>query len=87
MVVYRARRAAQNAPRTVVGAPGYAKWRKAIQEAHTLLSATYDELDAWMKDRSERWQEGDRAGDLDADRDRLWEILDGLDDLSIRGKA
>jgi hypothetical protein len=40
-----------------------------------------------MKERSERWQESDRAGDLDADRDKLWEIIDGLEALSIGGKA
>ena len=80
-------RHAQDAPATRPGAPGYAKWRNVIQEAYALLSATYDELDAWMKERSERWQESDRAGDLDADRDKLWEIIDGLEALSIGGKA
>ena len=84
---YRARRAAQDAPGARSASPGYTKWRKAIQEARALLSATYEELGDWMTERSERWHESDRGGDLEADKDRLYEILDGLDELSIRGKA
>ncbi len=83
---YRARRAAETGQKTRPGAPGYAKWRKAIQEAYTLLESTYEELHAWMAERSDRWHESDRAGELDADRDRLYEILEGLDELSIRGR-
>ena len=82
---YRARRAAKESPDMLDGIPGYAKWRKVTHEARVLLSATYDELDEWMKDRSERWQESDRAGELAADRDKLWEIIDSLEDLSIGG--
>jgi hypothetical protein len=84
---YRARRANQEPAARAAVTPGYAKWRKTIREAFALLTTTYDELDAWMKERSERWQESDRAADLEADRDKLWEILDGLEELSIRGKA
>ena len=84
---YRARRAAQDAPGARSASPGYTKWRKAVQEATSLLSTTYDELDAWTKERSERWQESDRAGELAADKDKLWEIIDGLEDLSIGGRA
>ena len=84
---YRARRAAQDAPGARSASPGYTKWRKAVQEATSLLSTTYDELDAWTKERSERRQESDRAGELAADKDKLWEIIDGLEDLSIGGRA
>ena len=87
MVAYRARHAAQNAPAGPVGAPGYVKWRKAVREARALLSVTHDELEAWMQERSERWQESDRRGDLEADLDELYGVLDTLDELSIRGKA
>ena len=83
---YRARRKAQDAPPAPPGAPGYAKWRKSVQQAHALLSAAYDEIGDWMRERSERWQEGERAGELEADRDKLYEILDALDELSIRGR-
>jgi len=79
---YRARRAASESAQARPGAPGYAKWRKAIAQAYGLLEATYEELDGWMADRSERWQEGEAAGELEADRDQLCAIMEDLAGLN-----
>lgn len=81
---YRARLKAQPAAARNAKAPGYAKWRKAIQDAYDLLEGTYEEIHYWMQERSERWQESDRAGDMESDRDSLYEIMEAIDNLAIR---
>lgn len=60
----------------------YKQWRKAIGEAYAILEATYEDVDGWMQERSERWHEGDTAGELEADRDQLYAVLDELAGLS-----
>lgn len=84
---YRARRSAQNTPAEPKSAPGYTKWRRQVREARALLDDVYEELSAWMQDRSERWQESDRAGDLEAEKDELWTIIDTLEGMSVLGRS
>lgn len=80
---YRARHAAQNGPVARSGVPGYPKWRKQVREACALLDAVYEEINVWKQERSGRWQESYRAGDLDADADELWTIIDALGGLNV----
>jgi len=80
---YRARLASQNRPTAKPGAPGYPRWRKAIAEATALLDSVYEELNEWMQERSEKWQESDRAGELEADKDMLYEATELLANLAI----
>lgn len=80
---YRARHAAHNGPVARPGVPGYSKWRKQIKEACALLDEVYEEVSDWMQERSERWQDSYRAGDLAADKDELWTVIDTLGGLSV----
>jgi len=47
--------------------PGTARWRAAARMAHDLLTTICEEMQAYADDRSEQWQEGERAEDF-ADR-------------------
>ena len=48
--------------------PGTTRWRKAIERADALLEIVEDEMEGYAADRSDQWQEGDRAQDF---QDRL----------------
>lgn len=80
---YRERLAAAPLAERAAKAPTYAKWRKNLRDAYAILSATQEEIHFWMQDRSERWQESDRAGELEADRDALQEIVESIESLSL----
>lgn len=79
---YRAR-LAERAAAADTRVPGYRKWRAAIQGAYDALEATYEEINIWKQERSERWQESDRAGDLEADYEALAEVLEQLAGLAV----
>lgn len=91
---YRQRRKALHAASTMAGltparqpdrayALQYRQWRITIGQARAMLEATYESLDAWMQDRSEAWQDSDRAANLLADKDRLYELLDSIESLEV----
>ena len=82
---YRERLAAAPLAERAAKAPTYAKWRKSLRDAHALLNATYEEIHYWMQERSERWQESDRAGEMEADRDQLQEIVESIENLNLWG--
>lgn len=83
---YRQRKAAEGR-KGPVGAPGYAKWRKEVSQAYAALERVHDEVSAWMEERSDQWQESDRAGELAADRDQLQEVLEVLAGLQLLAPA
>jgi hypothetical protein len=84
---YRARRERAPLEERAVVTPSYPKWRKSLREAYGLLEATYEEIHYWIQERSERWQESERAGYIEGDRDQLQEILEMLDNLSLMEKS
>lgn len=53
--------------------PGYPRWRQAVTQAQTLITAVQDEMQTYHDQRSERWQESDRADDI---RDRIDSLSD-----------
>lgn len=44
--------------------PGNARWSAMIEQAHTLLCEAVAEMQSYHDDRSEAWQDGDKAEDL-----------------------
>ena len=54
-------------------ATGYPRWRQAMRQAHTLITVVQDEMQSYHDERSERWQESDRADDF---RDRIESLSD-----------
>lgn len=80
---YRERLAATPLQERAAKKPTYPKWRKTLRDAHAILEATYEEIHYWMQERSERWQESDRAGEMEADRDSLQDILASIESLNL----
>jgi hypothetical protein len=61
--------------------PSRARWQALLDQARLFLETTRDEMQTYYDDRSEAWQEGERAAAL-ADRlDSLGQVLDALDTL------
>lgn len=76
----RAQVQAKNLPAlpTIASMPGTARWSAAIELAHTLLATVCEEMQAYADERSEQWQQSDRAvehadklGDIEEVRDAL----------------
>lgn len=62
-------------------APGYPRWRQAMRQAHTLITLVQDEMQSYHDERSERWQESDRADDFRDQIDSLSDIEQALTEL------
>lgn len=61
--------------------PGTARWRQALDYALNHVATVRDEMQVYHDDRSERWQESDRAaGFLDL-IDQIEQIIDQLDQV------
>ena len=58
--------------------PGNARWRAMIEQAHMLLSEAIDEMQNYHDDRSEQWQDSDKAEDLLAKVEQLQETMSQL---------
>lgn len=62
--------------------PGAARWSAMIAQAHTLLSEAVEEMQGYHDDRSEVWQDSDKAEELLARIENLQETLDQLQAIS-----
>lgn len=60
--------------------PGTARWRAAARMAYSLLDTICDEMQAYADDRSEQWQESDRADEFTQRLTAVEEIRDALYD-------
>ena len=61
--------------------PGNARWRAMIQQAHTLLLTAAEEIQSYHDDRSEPWQEGQKAEDLLAKLEHIQESMAPLQEI------
>ena len=61
--------------------PGNARWSAMIQQAHILLSEAVDEMQNYHDDRSEQWQDSDKAEDLLAKVECLQETMEQLQEV------
>jgi hypothetical protein len=59
--------------------PGDARWNRAVEHARQLLNDTLEEMQSYSDDRTEAWQEGERAEALRQRLDALQESLDALE--------
>ena len=62
--------------------PSTQRWQAMIANARTILAALEEEISTYSQERSESWQETDRASNLRAAQEQLSDILDCLDSLS-----
>ena len=61
--------------------PGKARWRAMIEQAYLLLSEAADEMQSYHDDRSEAWQDGERAAELIAKVEDLQETVSHLQEI------
>jgi hypothetical protein len=63
--------------------PSRARWRAMIAQAGALLSAAEREIQNYIDDRSETWQESERAESLEMFRQTIQEVADSLQMIQI----
>jgi hypothetical protein len=61
--------------------PSRARWQALLTQARVALEAARDEMQAYYDDRSEAWQQGERAEMLVEQIDQLEVVLAALEDL------
>jgi hypothetical protein len=61
--------------------PSRARWQALITQARLALETARDEMHAYYEDRSEAWQEGERASALAEQIEHLEVILEDLEAL------
>ena len=62
--------------------PSRARWQALVTQAHLALETARDEMQAYYDDRSEAWQQGERAATLVEQIDQLDAVLAELAALS-----
>lgn len=68
---------------TIATIPGHARWRAALESAHGLIAQVHDEMQNYYDDRSEQWQESEKA-EAFAERLEAVEAVEGqLKDLTL----
>lgn len=83
---YRARRQAEQLQQPAT-APTYQKWRKALLQASSILQATQQDIDEWMQQRSDRWQDSERGAEMQEDCDELAGMVETIATLHIWRKG
>ena len=64
--------------------PSSARWQALLTQARLALETVHDEMHAYYEDRSEAWQQGERAATLAEQIDQLEGILHELEVLQPR---
>jgi hypothetical protein len=63
--------------------PSRARWQALLTQARLALETARDEMQAYYEDRSETWQQGERAAPLADQIDQLEVVLDALEALPL----
>ncbi len=58
--------------------PSRARWQALLERARLALQLAHDEMHAYGEERSEAWQEGERAAALAERLEALAQVLDDL---------
>ena len=76
---------AKNLPATapIPTMPSMARWRALHEQARATLQTMYDEMETYRDERSEQWQESDRAEQFQGMIDRVEEVRSAVDDLTL----
>jgi hypothetical protein len=77
--------AAKNLPPTpaIPTMPGTARWTALQAQAQAALQAMLDEMRSYYDDRSEQWQETDRAATMQERMDSIESIISDLEGISL----
>jgi hypothetical protein len=67
----------------VTSLPGTVRWRALLEQAQTLLETAATEMQDYWDDRSEAWQEGDRAEQMAENIDTIQQIAGSIGEVEI----
>jgi len=65
----------------IANIPGHARWNAMLLYAQTLLNDAADEMQEYHDDRSEQWQESEKAEELLAKLELLQGVADQLQEI------
>ncbi len=63
--------------------PSMARWRALAEQAERILKALQDEMEDYRDDRSEQWQESDKASTFQEAIDRVAEALQTVQAIDL----
>jgi hypothetical protein len=63
----------------IAGMPGTCRWRGAVSQAICLLTTVVNEMQDYFDERSEEWQEGERAEEHQQRIEAVEDIVDALE--------
>jgi len=63
--------------------PGWNRWNQAVRHAEQLLTLVQSEMEDYYNDRSEIWQESERADEFQEKLQNLNETLDSFSNLLL----
>jgi hypothetical protein len=63
--------------------PGYSRWRHAVEQARALLETVQAEMEDYAEQRSEQWQETERAETFNEQMDGIADLCGQLRDLEL----
>ena len=63
--------------------PGRARWQALLAQARLALETVRDEMHAYYEERSEAWQQGERAATLAEQIDQLEVVLTELEAVQL----
>lgn len=63
--------------------PGLPRWNASLNTARELVERTVDEMQEYFDERSEEWQEGERAEGHQEKIDSVQTLLDAFGDLTF----
>ncbi len=63
--------------------PGWPRWTASLSTARELIERTYEEMQEYFDERSEEWQEGEKAADFQERIDEVQAMLDAMTELTF----
>lgn len=65
--------------------PSYPRWNAVLASARALLNMARDEMEVYTDERSEAWQDSERAQQMVDNITAIEEALSALDNISLGG--
>jgi len=63
--------------------PGWPRWNASVEAARELVERTVEEMQEYFDDRSEQWQESERAEEHQEKIDSIQTLLDAFGELTF----
>lgn len=63
--------------------PSTARWRALAKQAHEILKALHSEMERYRDERSDQWQESEKADTFQEEIDRVAEALESVQGIAV----